>query len=533
LRRLIVVLTGPVASGKSTLAQKLVKRFGFECVKTRRLISDRFPSLEKSREALQRSGEELDAETKGAWLSHDVDKIARGSAWPDDARIVIDAVRIKEQIKPLRQWAHVFHVHLTAPDEVLERRYNHRISRGEIRELESYTQVRTNRTEAGIESLQSDADIVIDSQQCTDEDVLVRVAAAVRLYGRECIGQIDVVVGGGYGSEGKGQLVAYLAPEYDLLIRVGGPNAGHKVYEEKAPYTFRSLPSGTRHCKAPILIGAGAYVRLDVLLREIGECELSAERLSIDPQVTIISDWDRRAEARLKRAIGSTAQGVGAATARRIFFRGHESRQVQTASDIPELSPFVRDTREMIERACCSGGRILLEGTQGTGLSLYHGHYPHVTSRDTTVSGCLAESGIAPRRVRRVMMVCRRYPIRVGGPSGYMSQEITFDEISKRSGVPLEEMLEREKGSVSGTQRRVSEFDWVQFQKAVFLNAPTDIALTFTDYISVENRNARRFEQLNDETLRFIESVETVASAPVSLISTRFDSRSIIDRRSW
>jgi adenylosuccinate synthase len=475
MRRLIVVLTGPVASGKSSLAKKLVERFNFERVKTWELIRDRFPGVEISRESLQARGEELDTETGGGWLSHDVDKFARDNNWPADARIVIDAVRIKEQIKPLRRWAHVFHVHLTAPYEVLEQRYKERLGHQEIRELESYAQVQANRTEAAVESLKDDADILIDSKQCTEEDVLVRVAAAVRLFGRGCTKQVDVVVGGGYGSEGKGQLVAYLSPEYDLLIRVGGPNAGHKVFEESAPYTFRSLPSGTRTCKAPIVLGAGAYVRLDVLLKEIGDCELTAERLSIDPQVTIISDWDRRAEAWLKGAIGSTAQGVGAATARRIFFRGHKSRQVQTASITPELKPFVRDTREIIERECSKGRRILLEGTQGTGLSLYHGLYPHVTSRDTTVSGCLAECGIAPGRVRRVMMVCRTYPIRVGGPSGYMSQEITFDEIHRRSGVPLEEMREREKGSVSGSQRRISEFDWVQFQKAVFLNAPTDM----------------------------------------------------------
>ncbi|HEV3302219.1 MAG TPA: adenylosuccinate synthetase [Planctomycetaceae bacterium] len=533
MQRLIVVLTGPVASGKSSLAQKLVERFHFEQVKTRELIRTRFPDVDASRDSFQQLGEQLDRENDGDWISHDIDKLARERGWPADARIVIDAVRIQEQIKPLRKWAHVFHVHLTAPYEVLERRYNERISRHDIREFDSYAQVRENQTEARIETLRDDADISIDSQQCTEEDVLVRVAAAVRLFGRGCNRQVDVVVGGGYGSEGKGQLVAYLAPEYDLLIRVGGPNAGHKVYEEEAPYTFRSLPSGTRNCKAPILIGAGAYILLDVLLREIAECELTAERLSIDPQATIISESDRKAEARIKRAIGSTAQGVGAATARRIFFRAHKSRQVQTAIDIPELKPFVRDTYEIIERECSRGHRILLEGTQGTGLSLYHGHYPHVTSRDTTVSGCMAESGIAPGRVRRVIMVCRTYPIRVGGPSGYMSQEISFEEIQARSGVPLEEMRDKEKGSVSGTQRRISEFDWVQFQKAVFLNAPTDIALTFSDYISIKNRDARRFEQLTPETLRFIESVETVASVPVSLISTRFDSRSIIDRRSW
>jgi len=65
------------------------------------------------------------------------------------------------------------------------------------------------------------------------------------------------------------------------------------------------------------------------------------------------------------------------------------------------------------------------------------------------------------------------------------------------------------------------------------LNGPTDIALTFTDYIDATNRDARRFEQLSAPTIRFIEEIEAVAAAPVTLISTRFHERSVIDRRSW
>ena len=70
-------------------------------------------------------------------------------------------------------------------------------------------------------------------------------------------------------------------------------------------------------------------------------------------------------------------------------------------------------------------------------------------------------------------------------------------------------------------------------RKAASLNGPTDIALTFTDYISIKNRNARRYEQLTQETIRLIEEIERVAGAPVSLIATRFHYRSIIDRRAW
>ena len=77
------------------------------------------------------------------------------------------------------------------------------------------------------------------------------------------------------------------------------------------------------------------------------------------------------------------------------------------------------------------------------------------------------------------------------------------------------------------------EFDWVLLRKAAFLNGPTDIALTFTDYLSKNNRKAMRFDQLTKETINFIEEVERVAGAPVSLISTGFSLRSVIDRRKW
>lgn len=88
-------------------------------------------------------------------------------------------------------------------------------------------------------------------------------------------------------------------------------------------------------------------------------------------------------------------------------------------------------------------------------------------------------------------------------------------------------------GSSNHKKRRVAEFDWNLLRKAASLNGPTDIALTFADYITIENRKARRFEQLAESTLRFIEEIERVSSAPVSLITTRFDARSIIDRRAW
>jgi adenylosuccinate synthase len=251
----------------------------------------------------------------------------------------------------------------------------------------------------------------------------------------------------------------------------------------------------------------------------------------------IIEKSDEKKELSLVQDISSTGQGVGYATSRRIINRGKDN--VRMAKDIKELKPFIRDTYSVLEQAFANGKRIFLEGTQGTGLSLYHGTYPHVTSRDTTVAGCLAEAGISPRRVRKIIMVCRTYPIRVADPenegktSGFMSQPLDWSEISSRSKIPVEELRENERTSTTNRKRRVAEFDWQLLRKAATLNGPSDIALTFADYLSMHNMKARRFEQLKDETIQFIQEIERVTSAPVSLISTGFHSRSIIDRRSW
>jgi adenylosuccinate synthase len=346
-----------------------------------------------------------------------------------------------------------------------------------------------------------------------------------------------VLVGGEYGSEGKGHIASYLAREYSFLLRVGGPNAGHTVYERPKPYTFHHLPSGTRSSEAKLILGPGAVISVPVLQKEISECHVTRERLFIDPHAMIIDPDDVAFENRtLAKSIGSTAQGVGAATARKIL-RNAAGVHVQLAGACNELKPYVRETRAVLDGAFASGERVFLEGTQGTALSLHHGFYPHVTSRDTTVSGCLAEAGIAPSRVRRIVLTCRTYPIRVqnprGGTSGRIGRELSWKEISERSGIPLPDLRQTEKTSTTGRKRRVAEFDWALLRMAASLNGPTDIALTFADYLSVKNRQARRFEQLQPETIRFIQEVERVSGAPVSLISTRFHFRSIIDRRSW
>jgi adenylosuccinate synthase len=531
----ILLLSGAVSSGKTTLGTMLVERFQFDRLKTKEVLQTYFPESAHERKALQDRGTFLDRKTKGTWVR---DEVLARIAKTNPKYLLVDAVRIEEQVDAIRRayGPRVFHIHLEAESGALTDRYKKRKNAAGFKELPAYQDVAKNPVEKRISRLAEIADVVIKTDRCTKEDVLVRAASHLGLYGAEHEALVDVVVGGEYGSEGKGHLVSYLAREYDLLVRTGGPNAGHKVFRVPEPYTHHQLPSGTLFSEAKLLIGPGAVLNVPALLREIADCGVPRERLFIDPQAMVIQSADITAEKKLVKEIGSTGQGVGSATARRIM--GRSLKKMVLARDIPELRPYTGSSaREQLEHAYASRQKILLEGTQGTGLSLFHGPYPFVTSRDTSVAGVLSEAGVAPRRVRKIVMVCRSYPIRVQNPrgstSGPLSQKISWKIVSERSGIPRDELEKIERTSTTNRRRRVGEFEWDLLRRAASLNGPTDIALTFADYLGAVNTQARRFEQLTPETIRLIEEIEKVANAPVSLISTRFQERSIIDRRAW
>ncbi len=534
-QRMVVVVSGPVAGGKSALARGLERRFDGLRLSTRGVLMSRLvPNEPATRERLQRIGAEWDTETGGSWVA---DRLGR-DIWRARERgrelVIVDAARIAGQVEGLRAafGREVRHVHVTASRETCAARYAGRQSEQEFEEAIDYAKVLADPTERAVDDLAPLADIVVDTDRDVADDVLVRVAAQLGLLDRSHTPCVDVLVGGQYGSEGKGNIAYHLAPEYDLLVRVGGPNAAHKVPLPSGDFTHFQLPSGTQHGEAKLLIGPGAVLSLGELFDEIARSDVDKNRLSIDPQAMIIEESDKEAEAELRKQIASTASGAGSATARRVL-RGDG---VRLARDVSELEPFRRPASEVLETAYATGARIMLEGTQGSGLSLYHGRYPSVTSRDTNVAGCLAEAGIPPARVRRTIMVVRSYPIRVGGPSGYMTTPITWEEIERRAELPAGTLSKRELTSKTKTLRRVGEFEWDLVRKAALLNAPTDIALTFADYLAAENREAWRFEQLSKSSLRFIDELERVTGARVSLISVGFEQyshRILIDRRSW
>lgn len=542
-KKKIILLTGRIASGKSTLCDGLVKDHEFTIIRTRDLLESVAKKKNKDyvlgdRAFLQRFGRELDESTQGKWVLEEVQHILQ-----THDRILIDSLRIQNQIDSFRNsyGYTVVHIHIHAEDEwrlnhYIERETKKGISADDARQ--NFYEFAKDPTEKGVSKFLDNADLVIYSADSADgRDQVVRAASFLRLLPKVNFKNVDVIIGGQFGSEGKGQIAAYMAPEYEWLVRVGGPNAGHKVYNEPNPDVFHIIPSGANKAKeSKLIIGPGAVISEQTILEEIRKFEIEPHRLFIDENATIISEADILYENEHDK-IGSTKQGVGAATANNILarLRNDDSNKAKNSN---KLKNYICNAHSLFEEINSKKEKILIEGTQGTLLSLHHGYYPHVTSRDTTVSGCLAECGIGPQRVRKIVMVARRYPIRVQNPTGgtsgdFYSTEIDFKTIASRSQFPEEEIKKIEKTSVSLKTRRIAEFSWYQFRRACELNTPTDIALTFADYISYSNQNARRYDQLTKETTKFIDEMERCAGVNVSLISTRFAYRSIIDRRNW
>ncbi|AJP73432.1 adenylosuccinate synthetase [Sphingomonas hengshuiensis] len=528
--RLLIVLSGPVAVGKTSFGSALLKIAGATRVSTRTFIQQRLGTSD-DRGALQAAGDQLDAQTNGRWVTDAV--AAAGTGAPADQILLLDSARIPEQVEALRsRWpGQVFHIHLHAEDATLERRYLGRPAH--LKEFPTYDEVKRNKTEASVGALQALADLVLDTDFVAPDTLAITAMEWFEGDGprsREAL--VDVIVGGQYGSEGKGNVCAHLAKHYGVLMRIGGPNAGHLVKEPE--YKYVQLPSGTGSNKhAKILIGAGSTLWLPQLLREIMDQGLTPERLSIDPQAMVIDDEDRRLESSALQSISSTKQGVGAASARKIANRGDTPMfgpAVQLARDVGQLQDFIRDVRAELDRHFASRTRVLLEGTQGTLLSLHHGFWPSVTSRETSAAGCLSDAGISPRRVRKIIMVVRTYPIRVGGTSGWMGRNISMAELAERSGISVGEFRKVEKGTISGVERRIAEFDWAQIRRSAELNGATDIAITFADYLGIENREATSFETLNPSAQDFIRRLERVAGTPVTLISKAFALDGVIER---
>lgn len=324
---------------------------------------------------------------------------------------------------------------------------------------------------------------------------------------------VTVIVGGQFGGEGKGKVAHYLAREMGakVAVRVGGSNSGHTVIAPDGnPLILRQLPTPSILPDVHCVLGAGSYIDVDILFDELSKTGLSKDRLHIDPNAVIVTEDDKRGEenSSLRKSIGSTLSGTGAAVARRIGRDG----TTRLAKDDERLKFYVNPVVPYMRDLLDHGERIIIEGTQGFGLSLLHSpHYPFTTSRDTTASGFVAEAGLSPLDVDDIVLVIRTYPIRVGGNSGPIPNEIKWDQIASElnSNKKICELT-----SVTKTERRVARFDKEIVCKAISINNPTRIVLNHLDYI--DNVSSEYYK--TDKIIEFLRLAGSLINKKIDIV---------------
>jgi adenylosuccinate synthase len=318
-----------------------------------------------------------------------------------------------------------------------------------------------------------------------------------------------VVVGGQYGSEGKGKVSAFITKQenIDICVRCGGPNSGHSFVDENGKtIVLRQLPTGFVNPRTRLLIPAGGLIDPAVLKKEIEFLRLPPERIGIDRKCFIIEDQDRTTEQQLglRERLSSTLCGVGSAQSRRVL-RGEDARLAKDVSKEHRwMNQYITDVSDEVNTALDHEMKVLIEGTQGFGLSLYHSdHYPKTTSRDTTASGFLSEVGVSPRLVTEIIVVFRTFPIRVAGPqAGPLKDEITWEQLQRESGYP--HPIE-ERTSVTNKVRRVARFDRELARKAIAINRPTRLAINGLDYLNFRNLGISEEQALTTEARNFLD----------------------------
>lgn len=364
------------------------------------------------------------------------------------------------------------------------------------------------------------------------------------------------VVGGQFGSEGKGAVVGHIAKDYEHHVRVGAANAGHTVYTEHPTWVQESGGSDPWYEKhvmqqlpcaayanpnAILYIGPGAQISQEIFDAEMERLTAWREerglphwpRIYVDPRAHVITQEhiDREQRSGLAERIGSTStiakEGIGAAQAARVM-RDETccTAQEMYGDDHPDDSGLhLSDVPRLLNRAAWAGESVLLEGTQGTGLSLTTGDFPYCTSRNTTAAGLCADAGLAPTHLDRVILVVRSYPIRVAGQSGPFAKDSV--EISWRNiGVDPE----KERTTVTKKVRRVATFSLQQVYEAAQINGATEIALMFADYLdkSIAGVHGTDPGFIRGRVGEFVNEIEQSIRLPVTYVGT--GPHSIIER---
>jgi adenylosuccinate synthase len=327
-----------------------------------------------------------------------------------------------------------------------------------------------------------------------------------------------VVTGGFWGDEGKGKIISYLAlnDQLGVCVRTGSVNAAHTVWYQGRRYALQMVPAAFVHEKCRLLIGAGANVHIAQFLEEV-EATNVKNRIGIDHQASIIEEKHSiqdKTRAYLK-GIGTTGRGVGPAIEERV------GRTAKLAKNVPELQPYLIDVAVEVNNAIDNGKKVLLEGTQGFMLSLFHGTFPYVTGRDTSASAICSEAGVGPTKIDNVLVVFKAFMTRVG--AGPLPGELTKEEALKRGWFEI--------AAGTGRERRSAPFNFELAIKAVMINGATQAAVTKLDILYPQCKGAKNYDELPEEVKQFIKEIERQVGIPVVLIGTGPEALDIVDRR--
>lgn len=306
--------------------------------------------------------------------------------------------------------------------------------------------------------------------------------------------KVDMVMDFQYGSTGKGLIAGYLAKrgDYDTSVCSFATNAGHTYIDKERGLHLmtQQLPTGglVSSTVKNILIGPGALIHEATLLNELDSCAglLQGKRIMIHPQAAVVTDEHARQEVAWGMTkMGSTAKGVGAAMIERIKRDPVDPNTAGNRFLFDRLHKYLVSEQEY--RAILDASEsVLVEGAQGFSLSLYHGQYPYVTSRDVTpwqiAADCALPFKWAP--YIKVIGTMRTYPIRVNnrdgssGPCYPDQREVQWEELADRGVIP-------ELTTVTKLKRRIFTFSQQQAAEAAFHCGgywETKIFLNFANY---------------------------------------------------
>jgi adenylosuccinate synthase len=338
---------------------------------------------------------------------------------------------------------------------------------------------------------------------------------------------IDVLLGLQWGDEGKGKIVDYFAPNYDIIARFqGGPNAGHTLYVNGNKIVLHQIPSGIFHEGIVNLVGSGVVLDPVTLKKEfdkVAEFGVDARKnLYIAERTHLILPTHRALDkaSELSKGtgkIGSTLKGIGPAymdktgrnglrvgdvldknfTTQYIRLRLKHQKLLDSFGFQEDITAWEEEFFEALELIrqlnivpgeyfindqLRNGKKVLAEGAQGSMLDVDFGTFPFVTSSNTISAGVCTGLGVAPQKIREVIGVSKAYCTRVG--SGPFPTEL-LDETGE-----LLRKVGNEFGATTGRPRRCGWIDLVALQFACMINGVTQIVMTKADVLD-------GFEELN------------------------------------